>query len=54
MIDRGVAKPADQILLVVRGRVATLMVSPSPFTTPIARLLSKVIADEEFQVLSSP
>ena len=54
LIDRGVAKPADQILLVVRGRVATLMVSPSPFTTADRETLSKVIADKEFQVLSSP
>ncbi len=34
LIDRGVANPHDHLLLVVRGRVATLMVSNAPFGPP--------------------
>jgi hypothetical protein len=54
LLDRGVARPIDQLLLVIRGRVATLMTSTTPYTTGDRDRLSRIAADREFTVAASP
>lgn len=54
LIDRGVERPLDQIQLVVRGRVATLMVSTAPFTAADEAIVTKVAGDKQFQVTVAP
>jgi hypothetical protein len=52
--DRGISRPRDHLLLVVRDRVATLMVSPSPFTASDRATLQTVATDKEFRVVLAP
>jgi hypothetical protein len=54
LIDRGVANPIDHIMLVVRGRVATLMVSTAPFTADDKARVATVSADKAFTVTIEP
>ena len=54
LIDRGVGNPRDQILLVSRDKVATLMVSTAPFTPADRTVLDTVAADKDFHVVVSP
>jgi hypothetical protein len=54
LIDRGVARPRDHLLLVVRDRVATLMVSPSPFTAADRASLEGVSTDKAFEIVLAP
>ncbi|MCC7010196.1 MAG: class I SAM-dependent methyltransferase [Acidobacteria bacterium] len=54
LLDRGVAAPADHLLLVSRGSVATLMISTAPFTGDDERRLDAVVSPRGFTVLLAP
>jgi SAM-dependent methyltransferase len=54
LLDRGVASPHDHLLLVVRDRVATLMLSTAPFTAADRAALTAISQDREFHVLAAP
>jgi hypothetical protein len=54
LLDRGVASPLEHLALVVRGRVATLMVSTAPLRVDDRESLTRVAADRDFQVLAAP
>lgn len=54
LIDRGLGRPREHLLLVIRDRVATLMVSPSAFTEADRQALSAVATDKAFEVVLSP
>jgi hypothetical protein len=54
LLDHGVARPSDHLLLVIRGRVATLMVSTLPFTLDDETQLSAIADAREFTVAVSP
>jgi hypothetical protein len=54
LLDRGVDRPRDHLVLVTRERVATLLVSPSPFTTADRERLQSIAAGLGFTVRASP
>jgi hypothetical protein len=54
LLQRGIDRPQEHVILVVRGGVATLMVSPSPFTQADRETLNQVTSAEEFRTLVSP
>jgi hypothetical protein len=54
LLDRGVVRPAEQLILVVRGRVATLMVSNAPFTAADRERLDSLASDREFEIALAP
>ena len=54
LLDRGVERPVDHLALVVRGKVATLLVSPSPFSPEDLATLSAVVDRYRFRILAAP
>jgi hypothetical protein len=54
LIDRGVTRPADHLVLVARGHVATLMISPSPFTERDRDILQGTVDSRGYQLAVSP
>jgi len=54
LLDRGIADPLAHLLLVVRERVATLMVSTAPFTVADREVVTTVSTARDFQILSAP
>jgi hypothetical protein len=54
LIDRGVEHPADHLVLAVRERVATLMVSSAPFTDADRATLSATTETRGYQLAVSP
>ncbi len=54
LIDRGVARPGDQLVLLVSGRVATLMVSSAPFTTTDRDRLDALANERGFEIAVAP
>lgn len=54
LIDRGVERPADHLVLAVRERVATLMISTAPFTADDRRRLEEAEANRGYQLAVSP
>jgi hypothetical protein len=54
LLERGVARPADQIVLMVSGRVATLMVSNAPFTSTDRNRLDALATERAFQIAVAP
>jgi spermidine synthase len=54
LIESGAEDPRSQLLLVSRGSVATLMVSTQPFSPEDRAVLSRVAAQEEFELLATP
>jgi hypothetical protein len=54
LIDRGITRPHDHLLLVTRDRVATLMLSVAPFTEADRTALTAIAGAREFHVLESP
>ncbi|MGD9902562.1 MAG: spermidine synthase [Vicinamibacterales bacterium] len=54
LLDRGVRDPVPHLLLVARGTVATLLVSPSPFSAADLATLEATCRAFEFTVLASP
>jgi hypothetical protein len=54
LLDRGIATPRNHLLLLTRGGVATLMVSPSPFTDQDAATIQDLVAKYDFHLLVAP
>jgi hypothetical protein len=54
LTDAGVAAPRDHVMLITQGRVATLLVSRSPFTTADAEAIHKAAADLGFTLQVTP
>jgi hypothetical protein len=54
LLEAGVTDPSAHTILVSRGAVATLLVSPSPFTTADREAIERVAAGEEFTVRVAP
>jgi hypothetical protein len=54
LLDRGVRKPLDHLMLVSRNRMATLMVSLSPFTSKDRAIVGRIAAEEQFLIRASP
>ena len=53
-LDRGIADPRAHMILLARDNVATLMVSPSPFTPDDRVTVLRLAAEEQFEVVLSP
>ena len=54
LLDRGVERPGDQLVLLVSGRVATLMVSSAPFTTTDRDRLDALADERGFEIAVAP
>jgi hypothetical protein len=54
LVDRGVPRPADHLVLAVRDRVATLMISSAPFTSADRARLEAAAASRGYQLAVSP
>jgi spermidine synthase len=54
LLDSGVRAPREHIILVTRERVATLLVSPSPFTADDRATLERRARDSEFDLRVTP
>ncbi len=54
LLDRQVARPADHIVLLSRFGVATLMVSPSPFTADDLKKLRGLVDRYDFKLVAAP
>jgi len=54
LIDRGITSPRAHLLLLAREQIATLLLSPSPFTDEDRLAVQRLSADEGFDVLLSP
>jgi hypothetical protein len=54
LLDQGVRKPIDHLLLLSRGRVATLVMSLSPFTAQDRHVVEGVATREQFVIRVSP
>lgn len=54
LIDRGVERPSDHLVLASRGAIATLLVSVSPFTPADLRRIDDVAREHGLQLLASP
>jgi hypothetical protein len=54
LLDRGIANPSAHLLMAARRSVATLVVSPSPFTDDDRRTVEALAALEGFELLVSP
>jgi hypothetical protein len=54
LLDRNIASPAEHLMLVVRERVATLLVSTAPFSEEDQDIVLGVAADRGFHVVAAP
>lgn len=54
LIDRGVRRPADHMIMIARGAVATLLVSNEPFSERDRDTISRLAAERGFSMLLSP
>jgi spermidine synthase len=54
LLDRGIVEPRAHMVLLARGNVATLMVSPAPFTSDDRERVIRLAADEAFDIVLSP
>jgi hypothetical protein len=54
LIDRGAGQPLSHMLLVSRNAVATLMISPAPFTDADRAIVERVAGEEGFTIQVSP
>jgi len=54
LIDRGIQRPGDHLLLAVREKIATLMVSTAPFTDADRTKLGDVMGAKGFELAVSP
>ncbi len=54
LLDRGVASPAQHLVLAASGNVATLLVSPSPFDQPDREAIERTIETFGFRLLLAP
>jgi hypothetical protein len=54
LLDKGVRKALDHVMLVSRNRMATLLVSLSPFSAEDRAIVERIAADEQFLIRVSP
>lgn len=54
LLDRGVKRPADHLIMLSSGQVATLLVSNEPFTPVDRERLAGLVAAQEFKELIVP
>jgi len=54
LLDMGVSSPRSHLMLVTRDRVATLMVSPSPFTQADRDRIERLASDHGFGLTVTP
>lgn len=54
LLERGARRPADHIIMLARGPVATLLVSNAPFTEHDRRMVERISAERGYAVLVSP
>jgi hypothetical protein len=54
LLERGIENPGKHAVLVARNTVATLLVSPTPFSDADLDMLDAVAAELEFTILHSP
>jgi hypothetical protein len=54
LIDRGVERPADHLVLASRGNVATLLIAAIPFTPHDLERIDAVAGEHGFGILASP
>lgn len=54
LLDAGIADPRRHLILVTRERIATLMISPSPFTADDADAINRTTSGMDFNVLAAP
>ena len=54
LLDRGVRSPRDHVVLIGAGRVATLLVSPAPFSPADREALARVVEERGFAILAAP
>jgi hypothetical protein len=54
LVDRGVRRPADHMIMMARGPVATLLVSNAPFSDGDRATIERLAADRGFAILVSP
>lgn len=54
LLEMGVEKPAQHMVLVGRKTVATLMISPTPFTAKDRQRLDEAVATYGFKILLAP
>ena len=54
LLDRGVDRPADHLVLLAREAVATLLLSPSPFSAADVRRIHELAGRYEFEIVAAP
>jgi hypothetical protein len=54
LLDRHVPRPIDHLILAVREKIATLMISPTPFTDADRTRLAAVMEPKGFELAVSP
>jgi hypothetical protein len=54
LLDRGVKRPADHLIMLSRASVATLMVSTAPFSPDDHQAVARLVASRGYSVLLSP
>jgi hypothetical protein len=54
LLDRGVDEPAQHIIVLTREQVATLLVSPSPFSAADLAKVGQLVARYDFELLAAP
>ena len=54
LLERGVRRPLDHIVLVSRNRIATLILSPAPLTANDRAVIQRVCSQEQFLIRVSP
>jgi hypothetical protein len=54
LIDRGIGRPADHLVVASRGNIATLLVSPNPFTTEDLQRIDTIVREHGLGLLVSP
>jgi hypothetical protein len=54
LLDRHVARPGDHLILAVREKIATLMISPTPFTEEDRTRLAAIMTPKGFELAVSP
>ncbi len=54
LLDRGITRPGDHLVMAASGNVATLLVSPEPLAAADRDAVSRAVAEYGFHVLLSP
>jgi hypothetical protein len=54
LLDRGIAEPRAHLILLARDRIATLLISPAPFSGEDRDAALRLAGEQQFDVLLSP